>query len=153
MRETVSRFLALVMLFLSGLATVLILGGCGGASQPPMSRPPISSAACATGTVASYLGINCSQGQAVFHWSSYTCTSTPTSICNALGTNGSKIQMNMDPTGPHTILVGNTSLWNVTAGQSVDVVISNCVINLAADKAAVQAMVTVRHNGSRRAAR
>ena len=84
-------------------------------------------AACVDGTVASYLGTSCSQGATVYHWTSYTCTSNPSSICGSLGPNGSNIAMAMDPNGPYTILVGKTFLWNVSAGQSVDVVINGTV--------------------------
>jgi hypothetical protein len=80
-----------------------------------------------TGTVASYIGTTCSQGNTVYNWLSYSCTSTPSSICSSLGTNGSNIQMALDPQGPYTLLVGRTTAWDVTAGQSVDVVISGTV--------------------------
>jgi hypothetical protein len=87
--------------------------------------------ACANGTVAGYLGTSCSQtgtsGTTVYQWISYSCASTPASICTALGANGSHVQMTMDPNGPYTILVGQTSLWNVAAGQTVDVTIAGTV--------------------------
>jgi len=83
--------------------------------------------ACVNGTVASYLGTTCSEGATVYHWSSYSCNSTPSSICVALGPNGSNLQMALDSNGPYTLLAGRTSLWNVRAGQSVDVVIRGSV--------------------------
>jgi len=87
----------------------------------PVSQNGI--AACTDGTVASYLGTSCSQLPSVMHWTSYSCTSTPTTICDSLGPNGANVRMRMDPDGPHTILVGSLGLWNVTAGENVDVVI------------------------------
>jgi hypothetical protein len=94
-----------------------------------VTPPPVNVKACANGTVASYLESvpYCSQGGTVYHWLSYSCTSTPASICASLGTNGSKLAIQMDPQGPYTLLVGRTSLWNVTAGQSVDVAIHGTV--------------------------
>lgn len=83
--------------------------------------------ACTDGTVASYLGHSCRQDKAVFYWSSYQCTSTPSSLCDALGPNGSNVNMRMDPNGPHTILVGGTDRWNVSAGQNVHVLINGTV--------------------------
>lgn len=82
---------------------------------------------CADGTVASYLGTSCSQGTAVTRWLSYSCTSTPESTCAALGTNGSGVNIKMDPQGPYTLLVGKTTVWSVTAGQKVDVAIGGTV--------------------------
>jgi hypothetical protein len=82
---------------------------------------------CANGTVANYLGSSCSQGAAVTTWLTYSCTSTPDSICAALGANGSNVNIRMDPQGPYTFLVGKTTLWNVKAGQKVDVVIGGTV--------------------------
>ena len=58
---------------------------------------------------------------------SYTCTSTPKSLCDSLGTKGSNLKIRLDPSGPHTLLLGATRLWNVTAGQNVDVVIKGTV--------------------------
>ena len=83
--------------------------------------------ACVSATVATVLGTSCSEGNTVYTWSSYSCTSTPTGICDALGTNGSNIQVNLDPNGPYTLLWGSTGAWNVTAGQSVDVVVTGSV--------------------------
>ncbi|HUI42055.1 MAG TPA: hypothetical protein VL523_08810 [Terriglobia bacterium] len=119
---------ALFVLLALGLAVVLTGVGCGGGSSPQMqlpSGPGVS--ACVSGTVSSYLGTSCSQGSTVYHWLSYSCTSTPSSICNGLGANGANLSMSLDPQGPYTLLVGETDLWNVTAGQSVDVVISGTV--------------------------
>jgi len=126
-----------------GMAVVLFLslasascgggGGAGGGGEAtiPGPPPPVGDngaiAACAHGTVASYLGTTCAQPPAYMYWKSYTCTSVPSSICNALGPNGSNIHMSMDPNGHHTILIGSKKLWNVTAGQSVKVVISGTV--------------------------
>lgn len=131
-RQITFRLAAPVALATLGLAVIAFMAGCGGggSSAPPATPtiiPSSPAAACVTGTVASYLGTSCSEGGTGYHWSSYTCTSTPSSICTALGTNGSNIQMGLDPKGPYTLLVGRTSKWNVTAGQSVDVVISGTV--------------------------
>lgn len=82
---------------------------------------------CGVGTIASYIGTTCSQPPTVFHWLSYSCTSTPSSICSRLGNNGSEIHVRLDPNGPNTLLVGGTHLWDVTAGQSVDIVIRGSV--------------------------
>ena len=112
------RSLPLAKQFLWALATALPLLASAAMAQAPT---------CGRGTVASYLGTSCSQLQTVFRWSSYSCTSTPASICRALGPNGSKLHMLLDPNGPRTLLVGNTSLWNVKAGESVDVVIRGSV--------------------------
>jgi hypothetical protein len=83
--------------------------------------------ACANGTVASYLGTTCSQAPATMQWTSYSCVSIPSSICDALGPKGSNIHMRMDPNGHHTILVSSSGLWNVTAGQRVQVIIKGLV--------------------------
>lgn len=122
-----------VSLLLPILACALLVStvACGGnaySSTPPPLGGPVLVPACVNGTVAGYLGTSCSQpaGQ-VYHWSSYACTSTPASICTNLGSNGANLQMEMDPNGNNTILVGRTSLWNVTAGQSVDVVIGGTI--------------------------
>jgi hypothetical protein len=85
------------------------------------------SGGCPNGTVASYIGTSCSQGQTTYNWQSYTCTSSPQSICDSLGTNGSNVKILLDPNGPQTLLIGDTRLWNVAAGQSVDVVIKGTV--------------------------
>ncbi len=120
-----------VLLLILGFTVLLSAVACGGSSSsgptPPLGVLP-SVPACVNGTVASYLGTSCTQpaGQ-VYHWSSYTCTSTPASICTNLGANGANLQMEMDPNGNNTILVGRTALWNVTAGQSVDVVIGGTI--------------------------
>ena len=127
MRTTFSRHFALAGWFAIGLSLALILAGCGGGSSNSQFATDNASVACADGTVASYVGTSCTQMPAVFQWTSYSCTSTPSSICAALGTNGSNIKMSMDPNGQHTILVGSSQLWNVTAGQSVDVVISGTI--------------------------
>ena len=116
MREP--RSLRLANLFLWALAAALPLLASAALAQPPT---------CGRGTVADYIGTSCSQLQAVFHWTSYSCTSTPASICRSLGPNGAKLHMLLDPNGPRTLLVGNTSLWNVKAGENVDVVIRGTV--------------------------
>jgi hypothetical protein len=120
------RTAALCGLLLVTLGVALI--GCGGGMGSQLSTSQQSNiAACADGTVASYLGTTCSQTPATMQWTSYSCTSTPASICTALGVNGSNVKMKMDPNGHHTILVTSQNLWNVTAGQKVDVVISGKV--------------------------
>jgi hypothetical protein len=127
-RRSTFRDVILIALAALGLAASVFTVACGGGSSYTSSVTSVAtSAACANGTVASYIGTSCSQGSTVYSWTSYTCTSTPLSICSALGTNGSNLQMTQDPKGPYTLLVGRTSLWNVTAGQSVDVVISGTV--------------------------
>jgi hypothetical protein len=128
MRVTRPRAAGLAWWLAAGLTLLLPLAGCGGgstASQFVASENGI--ATCADGTVASYMGTTCSQMPSIVHWTSYSCTSTPSSICAALGPNGSNITMRID--GPHTILVGvgSSGLWNVTAGQRVDVVIQGTV--------------------------
>src|SRR5437868_12753127 len=107
-----------------------IFVGCGGgtpSTQAPAPNPVNGISACVDGTVASFMGTACSQSPAVMQWTSYSCTSVPSTICTALGTNGSNIKMKMDPNGNHTILVVGQGLWNVAAGQSVDVVIHGTV--------------------------
>jgi len=139
-----SRILSVICL------VVMAIAGCGSAptvaSSPPSgsaatsttpsapsnsssagSPSPNAVAACPNGTVESYIGTSCSQGATVTHWSSFTCTSTPSSICPSLGTNGANLLMMLDPNGPVTFLVGRTSLWNVTAEQRVDVVIGGTI--------------------------
>lgn len=118
------RSIARARLLTLGVA-VLTLAGCQGISGSSDKASASANGACADGTVASYLGTSCSQGQAVFKWLSYSCTSTPSSLCDGLGTNGSNLKMRID--GPHTILVGGTTLWNVNAGQNVRVVINGSV--------------------------
>jgi hypothetical protein len=139
----ISRLATAALLATLGLAIAAFTGGCGGggggtASVTPTQpiqpvQPSQPAAACVNGTVASYIGTSCSQGATVYNWSSYTCTSTPSSICDALGTNGSNLAMHLDPKGPYTLLIGQTELWNVTAGQSVDVVISGTVSGAASN--------------------
>jgi len=110
------------------VALAIVLCGCGGGGASiPSAAQQESISACADGSVASYLGTTCSQHPAIMHWNSYTCTSVPSSVCTALGTNGANIRMKMDPNGHHTILVTSSGLWNVTAGQKVDVVIAGSV--------------------------
>ncbi|MBZ5719463.1 MAG: hypothetical protein LAO03_03690 [Acidobacteriia bacterium] len=122
-----ARSFSLAGVLLAGL--VLALSGCGGGGTT--SQPAVINntgvADCADGTVASYMGTSCSQAPAVMQWTAYTCTSTPASLCTALGSNGSNIKMKMDPNGKHTILVVGSGLWNVTAGQSVDIAIQGSV--------------------------
>jgi len=111
---------ALLALFAFGL---LICSGKRVEASPFGESAPV----CETGTVASYIGTSCSFPPVVYHWTSYSCTSTPASICARLGTNGAGIHVRLDPNGPPTLLVGGTHLWDVTAGQSVDIVISGSV--------------------------
>src|SRR5438105_13817636 len=127
----------LVVLWTACLTAVsaLVLVGCGGGtipSQSSVSHTPVTGplnvvSACKDGTVASYIGSSCSQLPAVMSWTSYTCTSKPTSVCTGLGAKGSNIQIMLDPNGKHTLLVIGKKLWNVTAGQNVDVVIKGTV--------------------------
>ena len=84
---------------------------------------------CGVGTIAGYIGNTCSQPPTVFHWISYSCTSTPASICQRLGNNGREIHVRLDPNGPNTLLVGGTHLSDVSAGQSVDIMIRGSVYN------------------------
>jgi hypothetical protein len=96
-------------------------------------------AACANDTFANYLALgSCSQtgprGSTVYVWTSYTCTSTPSSICAALGANGANVEMKQDPKGPYTLLVGDTSAWNVGPGQSVHVELHGSVYGATANQ-------------------
>ncbi len=105
---------------------ILLLVSAAGMAEG-QGRPALE---CASGTVASYLGTSCSQYSVVYHWLSYSCTSTPSSICEALGTNGSNVTIKTTPNDPGTLFVmANESRWNVTAGQNVDVVIRGTVYN------------------------
>lgn len=124
------------VLIVLAVAGSLVTLNCGGGGTTATSSPsggggggggggPVP--ACVTGTVSSYLGTSCSEGASVYHWDSYTCTSNPSSICDALGPNGSNVSMALDPQGPFTILIGKTSAWDVTAGQNVDVKITGSV--------------------------
>jgi hypothetical protein len=122
--------LVLLLVFAGGLT--------GRQGRLPRRRPVAdaggSAPVCANGTVASYLGTRCSQLSTVYHWLSYSCTSTPASICGALGTNGANVQILMDPKGPDTLLVtAKGSSWNVKAGQSVDVAIGSTVYGATAN--------------------
>jgi hypothetical protein len=142
-QEKSSRSTALIVLLILGVVIAFTIIGCGGGSSPQLASPTTGGSgggggggggagggsvpACVSGTVSSYLGTSCSQGATVYHWLSYGCTSTPSSICDSLGANGSNVGMNMDPNGAYTILVGDTSAWNVSAGESVDVVITGTV--------------------------
>jgi hypothetical protein len=85
---------------------------------------------CPQDTVANYISTIqvCEQWPAVEIFTSYTCTSVPSSICTNLGVNGSSINMLLDPNGGHTFLIqatgaGAAKLWNVTAGQNVHITI------------------------------
>jgi hypothetical protein len=100
---------------------LLLASVCGVAAAADAVKP------CADGTVASYLGTSCSEGTVVSKWLTYSCTSTPASICAALGTNGSKVHIGMDRQGPYTFQVGKTAAWNVQAGQKVEVTIGGTV--------------------------
>jgi hypothetical protein len=130
-REKLSRSTARIVLLILGVVIAFTIAGCGGGGSPQLASPTTGGSggapACVSGTVSSYLGTSCSQGATVYHWLSYSCTSTPSSICDSLGAHGSNVGMNMDPNGPHTILVGDTSAWNVSAGENVDVVITGTV--------------------------
>jgi len=122
------RLLALSIVLVAAAAAACGAGSLVAGPQPT-SGGSGGIPACTNASVASYIGTSCSQeqGATVYHWSSYVCSSTPASICAALGPNGSNLQMEMDPNGPNTILVGRTSLWNVTAGESVDVVMNGSI--------------------------
>jgi hypothetical protein len=117
-------FLALVT-----LCTLCLLTWPGKRVQAFPSGEESSIPVCGTGTLAGYIGTTCSQPPTVFHWISYSCTSTPASICERLGSNGDKLHVRLDPNGANTLLVGGTHLWDVTAGQSVDIVIRGSVYN------------------------
>lgn len=118
-----------------GLALAVFAAGCGGGGSSTSQStttttgggapPPLT--ACADGTVATYLGTSCSEGNTVYSWSGYSCTSIPSGLCQALGTNGSNIQVKLDPNGPYTLLWGATHAWDVAAGQSVDVMVTGTV--------------------------
>jgi len=122
-----------------GLAALVMTAACGGASSGAALIGPGAGGGsgavtpCTGGTVASYIGTSCSEvgGSVVYQWVSYSCTSVPAAICAALGTNGSNLRIDLDPNGPNTLLIGRTSLWNVTAGQSMDVVIRGTVYGAA----------------------
>ena len=116
--------LALITFFTLGL---LIWPGKRVEASPPGDDSSIP--VCGVGTVASYIGTTCSQPPTVFHWTSYSCTSTPSSICDRLGPNGSEIHVRLDPNGPNTLLVGGTRAWDVKAGQSVNILIRGSVYN------------------------
>jgi hypothetical protein len=114
------------------LVTFFTLGLLIWPSKRAEASPPQDDASvpvCGTGTVAGYIGTTCSQPPTVFHWLSYSCNSTPASICQRLGSNGDKLHVRLDPNGANTLLVGGTHLWDVTAGQSVDIVIRGSVYN------------------------
>lgn len=114
MRQTRFRSFCLVGLFTFAMTMIFVPGPGGRAA---------AASDCENGTVASYLGTTCTLEPATYRWTSYSCTSTPSSICARLGNNGSEINIRRDPRGPRTLLVGGTDRWNVTAGQSVDIVI------------------------------
>jgi hypothetical protein len=115
-----SCFLALVV---SELFALLISSAVRVNASPYGESAPT----CETGTVASYVGTSCSFQPVVYHWESYSCTSTPASICDRLGRNGSGIHVRLDPNGPPTLLIGGTHLWDVQAHESVDIVIRGSV--------------------------
>jgi|SRR5579872_116050 len=115
---------ALLTLFAFALLVCPIKRAQAGPPQEDASVP-----VCGVGTVASYMGTTCSQPPTVFHWISYSCSSIPASICEALGPNGSNIHVRLDPNGPNTLLVGGTRAWDVKAGQSVNIVIHGSVYN------------------------
>jgi len=126
MRQTFFRLIACgVLLALSTAVFFLVSDGQTGIVTTASAAT--QAGACKDGTVASYIGTSCSQGETVFNWNSYTCTSTPQSICDSLGTKGANLKIRLDPKGPHTLLLGATRLWNVKAGQNVDVVIKGTV--------------------------
>jgi hypothetical protein len=123
MRERKPRCFVLAGLFVFGL---VVFGTQDRAQALPAGGESFG-AICEPGTVASYIGTTCALPPAVYRWISYSCTSTPSSICARLGRNGSEIHMRRDPNGPNTLLLGDTQLWNVSAGQSVDIVIRGSV--------------------------
>jgi len=120
MRTFLSRLIAFGV-FVFAATAIFLIGSTG------LVTSAYAAGACKDGTVASYVGTSCSQGNTTFNWNSYTCTSTPQSICDGLGTKGANLKIRLDPKGPHTLLLGATRLWNVTAGQNVDVVIKGTV--------------------------
>jgi hypothetical protein len=112
---------------LLSLSAVLLFQGASSGGIVTKAAAAIKNGTCPNGTVSSYIGTSCSQGLTTYNWQSYTCTSSPQSICDSLGINGSNVKILLDPNGPQTLLIGDTRLWNVTAGQSVDVVIKGTV--------------------------
>ena len=126
MRQKHSAPIALVVLLSLSFALFLLVASNGQSGLVPTAAAA-TQGRCPDGTVASYIGTSCSQDQTVFNWTSYSCTSKPTSICDSLGHNGSNLKIRLDPNGPHTLLLGATRLWNVTAGQNVDVIIKGTV--------------------------
>jgi hypothetical protein len=124
MRTFLSRLIAFSVMFVTATALFLFIGSI---SNTGLVTTAYAAGSCKDGTVASYMGTSCSQGNTVFNWNSYTCTSNPKSICDGLGTKGANLKIRLDPSGPHTLLLGATRLWNVTAGQNVDVVIKGTV--------------------------
>jgi hypothetical protein len=142
-RQRVSRSAALIVLFAVGLAGLLSTVGCGGGGSSPATSQGVPGgtgpvAACVNGSVAGYVGSSCSQESAVvYKFTSYSCTSTPPDICTSLGPHGENLAMDMDTSTPqsgNTILVGKTFLWDVTAGQMVDVVITGSVYGAASNQ-------------------
>ncbi|HEY7096669.1 MAG TPA: hypothetical protein VH437_08100 [Terriglobales bacterium] len=128
MRLTIFRLIAFSLLLSASIALLLVLSATNG--EPGIvtkASAATRAGACKEGTVASYIGTSCSQEQTVFNWQSYTCTSSPQSICDSLGTKGSNLKIRLDPKGPHTLLIGATRLWNVSAGQNVNVTIKGTV--------------------------
>ena len=136
--------IALIVLLTLGLAATLSVVGCGGGggTTSSISGPTGGGggggggpmAACAGGTVSTYISSGCSQGSTVYSFTSYTCTSNPATLCSGLGVKGLNLGMKPDPNGTNTLLVGDTSTWNVTAGESVDVVISGTVYGATANQ-------------------
>ncbi|MBZ5720794.1 MAG: hypothetical protein LAO03_10480 [Acidobacteriia bacterium] len=121
MRELRPRFCGLAGLLVFGL---MVFGVQNRAQASPPDR---EGEICEVGTVASYIGTTCALPPAVYHWISYSCTSTPSKICDRLGRNGSEIHMRRDPNGPNTLLLGGTDKWNVKAGESVNIMIRGTV--------------------------
>lgn len=120
------KFYSLALVTLCALCLLTWPGKRAEASPPgDDSSIPV----CGVGTIAGYIGTTCSQPPTVFHWTSYSCTSTPSSICERLGRNGSEIHVRLDPNGPNTLLVGGTRAWDVQAGQRVNIVIRGSVYN------------------------
>src|SRR5437764_4032865 len=117
MRTFLSRLISFCALFVTATTLFLLVASV---SNTGLVTTAYAAGACKDGTVASYIGTSCSQSNTVFNWNSYTCTSTPKSICDGLGTKGANLKIRLDPSGPHTLLLGATRLWNVTAGQNVD---------------------------------
>jgi len=126
MRQKHSAPIAFIVLLSLSFALFLLVASSG-PSGLVTTAAAATQRSCPDGTVAGYIGTSCSQGETTFNWNSYSCTSNPKSICDSLGVKGANLKIRLDPNGPHTLLLGATRLWNVTAGQNVDVIIKGTV--------------------------